>query len=112
MHFQPLLGSRRANQAHDDFQGFERYSLPVAGDVAEEPVLDLVPLAGARWVVTDLDLEARLIGELLQCPTPQPRSWAVAAATVGGDQQAFRAPMALSPQPFPPAADRCHGELG
>lgn len=44
MDFQSLSGRGRADQAHDDLVGFERHSLPVARDVAEEPVLDLVPL--------------------------------------------------------------------
>jgi hypothetical protein len=45
MHFQALLGAGGTDQIHDDVQSFERDSLPVAGDVAKQPMLDLIPFA-------------------------------------------------------------------
>src|SRR5215204_637734 len=41
---------------------------PVHGDVGEEPMLDLVPLAGTRREVADRDRQAGAIGQLLQLP--------------------------------------------
>ena len=37
----------------------------VHGDVGEEAVLDLIPLGGSGWEVTDPDRQARFIGETL-----------------------------------------------
>src|SRR5574340_1140264 len=45
---QPGAGRGRGDGLHDDFVTGERPSAPVHGDVGEEPVFDLVPLAGAR----------------------------------------------------------------
>jgi hypothetical protein len=61
---------------------------PVLADEGEEPVLDFVPFAGAGWQVADDDVEAELVGQLLQFAFPQPHPPAVAAAGVRGDQQA------------------------
>ena len=49
-------------------------------------MLDFVPLAGAGRQVADHDVEAELVGQLLQFAFPQPHPRAVAAASVGGDQ--------------------------
>ena len=38
---------RLADQLDDDFTGDEQLAAPVAGDVAEQAMLDLGPLAGA-----------------------------------------------------------------
>src|ERR1700694_569721 len=40
-------------------------------DVAEQPVLDLVPLRCARRIVVDADHESALIGQLLQFDFPE-----------------------------------------
>ena len=45
-------------------------------------MLDFVPLAGAGGQVADRDLDAELVGQLLQFAFPQPDPRAVAAATV------------------------------
>src|SRR5262249_35905056 len=110
--FQPLLGPRRPDQVDDDLQGLQRNPLPIACDVTEEPMLDLVPLARARWLMAKLARQARLVGELLHRPPPEPGSRTVAAPTIGRDQQPGRAGIAPLPQTVPPSADRGHGELG
>jgi len=46
----------------------------------KRPVLDLVPLARAGWVVTHRHLKAELIGELLQEVLPRPVAVLVAHA--------------------------------
>ncbi len=45
-----------ANQIDHYLPAQQRSPSPVVSDVAEHPVLDLVPFAGARRKVTDLDL--------------------------------------------------------
>ena len=61
--------------------------MPIAGDVTEESMLDLIPLACPWREVTQFDLEADLIRESLEFPPPQACSRAVAAAAVRSDQQ-------------------------
>ena len=40
----------------------KRLAAPILGDVAEHAVFNLVPLAGARWKVTDSDRQAQVVG--------------------------------------------------
>ena len=112
MDFQSLFGLRGANQTDDNLHGLKGNPLPIAGDVAEEPVLDFVPLAGSRWVVAKFDNHSRFVGQLLQSPPPQSRSRTVAAATVGRDQQALRLQVTALAQTLPPGPDRFDREFG
>ena len=86
-------------------RGFPRH---VLGDVTEQPMLDLVPLAGPRRPeVTDAYAEVALIGELLEFQFPGPCPVAVAASGVGGDEQGRQASRVGSPtHPLPPLANR------
>src|ERR1022692_4518485 len=68
-------------------------------------MFDLVPLARTRWEVTDRNLQPDFVGQFLQLPLPQPYPCAVAAAGIGGNQQAFGLRIATSAHPAPPAAD-------
>src|SRR5687768_830211 len=63
------LGGR--DQTHDRLVADQRLAPPVLGDVREQPMLDLVPLAGAGWQMADAQLEARRVGEPLQLPLPE-----------------------------------------
>ena len=60
---------------------------PVHGDEGEQPVLDLVPLAGARREVADRECPGPSRRPAAQFELPQPHAIAVAAAAVGGDHQ-------------------------
>src|ERR1700692_37295 len=44
---------RRGNQAHDRGETHERRAAPVHGDVRKQAMFDLVPLARARWEMTN-----------------------------------------------------------
>ena len=68
------LGGGGGDELDDRGDVGEGSASPVHGDVAEEAVFDLVPLAGAGRVVQDGDLEAGLGGELGE--EPLPASWA------------------------------------
>ena len=46
--FRPLRGGRGGDQVDDRRKLGERFAAPVDGDEGEQPMLDLVPLAGAR----------------------------------------------------------------
>src|SRR4051794_9110134 len=50
----------------------ERLRLPVHRDEREQPVLDLVPLRGARRQMVHGDLDAEFVGKTLQLTLPQP----------------------------------------
>src|SRR5207302_10629635 len=76
------------NQIDDDAIADERLGAPVLTDEGEQAVLNLVPLAGARRQVVDDDVDAKLVGQLLQLALPQAQARSIAAATLGGDQEA------------------------
>jgi hypothetical protein len=44
------------------------------GDAVEQVMLDLIPFRGAWWIVSDLDGEAGVVGELLQFHFPEPHT--------------------------------------
>src|SRR5437868_6009627 len=81
LHAQPSLRSRIADEVDHRFVGRQRPTTPVLRDVAEEPVLDLVPLARARWEVTDHDPDPGLVREALQFELPCVGSVAIAASS-------------------------------
>jgi hypothetical protein len=56
--------------------------------------------------------EAGFIGEALQFAFPQADPGAVAAAAVGGDDEAAGFGIARATEPLPPAADALDGEGG
>ena len=86
-HGEAGFGRGRRDQLDNHPITDERRGTPILADTGEKPVLDFVPLAGAGGQVADRDLDAELVGQLLQFAFPQPDPRAVAAATVGGDQQ-------------------------
>ena len=79
-------GSR--DQIDNDAMADQRFGAPVVAYEGEQSVLDLVPLAGARWKVTDRDVDSDLVGQVLQLALPQPRARAIAAAAISGDEMA------------------------
>src|SRR6266404_6322910 len=92
---------------------------PVLADEGEEAVFDFVPLAGAGRQVADRDVEAELVGQLLEFAFPQPHPRAVAASAPGlrrgrrgGDQQSGRLGIARPTDGAPPLADAIDGERG
>ena len=54
VYLQACVGPCRPNQLDDDFQGFQGNTLPIAGDVAEDAMFDLVPFACSRrkWQIS------------------------------------------------------------
>src|SRR3954469_23139743 len=109
---EPCFGGRAADQIDHDLAADQGTAAPVVGDVAEHPMFDLVPLAGSGWKVTDLDLQAEVIGELLHLAFPQPDPISVAAATIGRNQQAPGMGIARMAHFRPPAPDAFDGEFG
>ena len=84
--FQPGLGCGVRDQIDDDLVTHQRSPPPILGDVAEHPMLDLVPFAGSRWEVAHMDGHPQALRQRLQCHLPQTAPAAVAATPVGRDQ--------------------------
>ena len=70
-HGEAGLGRGSGDQVDDNAIADEWRGAPILADVREEAVLDLVPLAGARRQVVDLDGEGELVGQGLQLAFPQ-----------------------------------------
>ncbi len=71
-----------SNQLYDHSVIFQWAASPVSCDMAEHSMFDLIPFAGARWIVANFDDEAGLVGKLLQFQFPEAASGTVATSTV------------------------------
>ncbi len=110
-HGQSGLGRCTCDEIDDDLVRGKRATAPVLGDETEQPVLDLVPLAGAGRKVTDVQGNVQFVGQSLQGFLPQPITAAVAATSVRRDQQ-FAGPREPGRAHFvPPAVDARACEL-
>src|SRR5438045_1155299 len=76
----------------------------------EQPVLDLVPLRGARREVTYRDRQLGLRRQRGQLTLPYPIAVAVGAARIRGDQQTGGLRVVEAAAHFPPTADRLDRE--
>src|SRR6202045_1214286 len=118
-HSEAGFGGSGRNQLDDHPIADEWLGPPVLADEGEEAVFDFVPLAGAGRQVADRDVEAELVGQLLEFAFPQPHPRAVAAPApslrwgrLGGDQQSGRLGIARPTDGAPPLADAIDGERG
>ena len=62
------------DEIEDNLVCFQRPPPPVVGDVAEHPMFDLVPLAGAGRIVAHLDCQSGIVSEILQRHLPRRES--------------------------------------
>ena len=76
-HLQASLRAGDGNQLDDNGVTDKWPPPPILANKGKQPVLDLVPLRGARRIVVDVEREARRIGELLEFDLPQPDARAV-----------------------------------
>src|SRR5450756_2806096 len=111
-YLQPCLGRRVGDEIDDDLVADQWLAAPVLCDVAEHAVFDLVPLAGAGREVADVDGQAQLGRQVLQGYLPEPAATAVAATTVGRDQEPTGVAIPLGAHLPPPTPNRFHGETG
>jgi len=109
---QPRLGRGRSDEVHDSHQAGQRPATPVGTDVREQPVFDLVPLAGARGEMADRDGKPRGVGQPLELPLPQADLGPVAPAAVGRDEQRLGPRVDRLAHRPPPSPDSPHGETG
>lgn len=66
-----LPGGGVGDQVHDDLVAHQRSASPVLGDMAEDAVFDLVPLAGAGRTMANVNGNAQTVGQFLQRDLPQ-----------------------------------------
>src|SRR5215469_10770041 len=91
-----------ADEVDDHLQADEWPAAPVLRDVAEQAVLDHVPLAGARRQVAHAEAESSFVGQSLELGLPEASMAAIAAATVGTDQHLGGARVAGAAHLLPP----------
>lgn len=65
----------------------QRHAAPIASDMTEQSMLNLVPLAGARWIVTHFNRQSCFVGQMLQFVFPKSIAMAVASTAVRRDQK-------------------------
>src|ERR1700738_2729214 len=103
---QALVGGGRGDPGDGVLGGHQGPAAPGSGDVAEQPVLDLVPLRRPGREVADRDLQARLRREERELVLPRVVPAVIGAAGVAGEQQPPRPAIAggaLGPPPRPAA---------
>ena len=61
MDLQPFGSGGGGDEIDDDLEADQRLAAPVFAAAAAQPMLDLVPLARARWKLTDGDPQPRFI---------------------------------------------------
>ena len=81
----PRGGAR--DEIHDDLVGRKRSASPVLSYETEQTMLNLVPLAGSRWKVTDLQLHSQFVRQSLQRFLPQSIATTVTASAIRGNHQ-------------------------
>ena len=108
---QPFLSACVGNEVDDHGSAFQGSTAPVLTDMAEHPMFDLVPFAGARREMTDMNGHIELLSQLLDFDFPEAHATAIAAAAIGGDQQFHGLGVESYSHPLPPAANSRHGKL-
>ena len=69
-------------------------------------MFNLVPFTSAWGQMANCDGHGEFVGKLLQLQFPQTYTRAVAAATIGGDQEVRRVAITFLSHDLPPAANR------
>src|SRR5678815_453185 len=85
---------------------------PIFGNVTKHPMLDLIPLTGARRKMPHVDRDTDLIGELLEFHLPQPIATGIAPSAIGRDEERVRLGICHLAHMPPPASDGFDRKLG
>ena len=97
-HPESCRGGRYPQVVQDGLKAIHGLGSPVLADLAEQPVLDGIPLARTGRAVHSRDREAVSVREFaLDAVPPRPASWAVAASAVGQDRELIRVGEAVPP---------------
>ena len=103
----------RADEVQHLLIAIEGLTGPVFGDFGKESMLNGIPLGSASGIVSDGDLEVESIGELrLDFGFPGAATTAVAAASVGENEQLTGLSVLNGSFPLPPVSDSMSSESG
>src|SRR5271156_1195014 len=72
LHPQASRRTRVTDQVDHGLKRAEGTAAPVLRDVTKQAMLDLVPLAGTRWKMRDMDRQTQVVGQALQFLFPRP----------------------------------------
>ncbi len=86
---QPLGRGGARDQSHNSFIILRWFPSPIRGDERKQPMFHLVPLAGSRREVTNLDRQTRCVHQFLQFSLPQSQAIPITASPIGCDQQSL-----------------------
>src|ERR1700688_61125 len=110
-HRQPSLGRCGRNQLDHRFAADQRSSSPGLGNMAEQPMLDLVPLRGSRWIMAYLKRQAGFVSQVLQLNLEQAHAGTIRTTAIRRDHQLVHVGIALAAHDIQPASDRINREL-
>jgi len=105
-----LRGGMR-NQIDDHLVTDQGTPPPILGHVGDHAMLDVVPRAGPRWKVANMDGHPQAYSQLLQGRLPPAAPAAGAATPVGRDQQVLCPWVSFGTHLLPPSADGLPREL-
>ena len=94
-----------------DLKRDERFGSPVDGNEGKESMLNLVPLAGGRWLMSHRDREAFLVGKFLEFLLPKTISCPIRATPIRRDQQFVVIAIERFAKVSPPSSDTLHCKL-
>ncbi len=105
---QPSACGRMRYEMHHHARAAQRPPTPVACDMAEHAMRNLVPLTRAGRKMTDGHLATRFISKLLQFRLPQTTTCAVPPPTLSGEPQCLGVGRSDTAHPEPPLPERRH----
>ena len=85
---------------------------PILRNMTKHPMFDLLPLAGPRRKVPDVERQTDLVGELLEFDLPQPMATGIAPPTIGRDEDGVGLRIRHLAHMPPPAPDGFDRKLG
>src|SRR5438034_3751842 len=85
---------------------------PILRNMTKHPMFDLIPLAGPRRKVPDVERQTDLVGELLEFDLPQPIATGIAPPTIGRDEDGVGLRIRHLAHMPPPAPDGFDRKLG
>jgi len=100
---------RAADEAKQHGECAQHVSRPSRRDLAEQAMLDGIPLRRSRRIVADGDFQSGFVREILKSLLETPRPSRVAPSGIRLDHQTF-CPRIIRPMQTPPVGDGVHGQ--
>jgi hypothetical protein len=110
----PRVGRGMTNYIDHYFMTDQRPPPPMRRNMTNHPMFALMPLAGPRRKVPDVERQTDRVGELLACDRPQPMAPGSAPPTIGREEDGVglrRHHLAPMPPPAPDGGTRQWGRV-